>query len=385
LAALLDKQVMMLADRGNASALIGSLWADLAATHGGQLVGATAPIPGGGQRHVVERVVRLDDDARIAKRASKNGLQNPDMVFFGTMDGKTTVQAVDAKFSVETARSKQVSIEMMQGLIGLGSFFDELVGGLDPDATLVPGLFLSPDSAFTRYVIQRGRGIIRLTIDVNEMVLIDVSSSEMFDAVEGRELMEALFRLDSHHAHPMENLLAGVYYFRLARSAIAMWTDQVRPLLAFNDRVEVNVLDVASDLRGYSRSAASARSAVFDWADSVEQINRQRSAIEQVAGLPVTGRELREWVQRDAAALNSPPPSMNQVRRRLGAWFRGELRSRIGPIFPPQNDLAATLIEIGSESRELSSQIRPKTSVIVSELIASQTAKALDGESVRSS
>jgi hypothetical protein len=371
---MLDRQVMALADRGNASGMIGDLWADRAAAHADELVGAKAPIPGSKQHHVVERVVRLDDDARIARRASKNGLQNPDLIFFGAMNGTATVQAVDAKFSVETARSKQVSVEMMQGLIGLGEFFDQAVGGLDASATLVPGLFLSPESAFTRYVIRRGRGIIRLTIDTDEMVLIDVSSSEMFGDVEGRELMDQLFRIDGHRADPMANLLAGVYYFRLARAAIAMWIDQKRPLLAFNDRIDVDIPAVALSLDRYTRTAGNARAAIFDWSNDVDLINRQRAAVDRVSGLPVTSRELREWVQADAESLQSLPPSMNQVRRRLGSWFRGELRQRVGPVLPPQDDLPGTLMEIGKASRALSSQLRSRTSDIVAELLATREA-----------
>jgi hypothetical protein len=367
---MLDRQVMALADRGNASGMIGSLWADLAASHAEQLVGASVPIPGNAHDHVVERVVRLDDDARIASLASKNGLQNPDLIFFGAMNGHTTIQAVDAKFSVETARSKQVSVDMMQGLIGLGAFFDQAVGGLDTEASIVPGLFLSPDSAFTRYVIRRGRGIIKLTIGVDEMLLIDVSSAAMFGNVEGCKLMDALFRIDSHHADPMENLLAGVYYFRLARAAIAMWVDQNRPLLAFNDKVDADVAAVESALDRYASSAPNARAAILAWSDNVEHVNRQRAAVDRVAGLPVPGKELREWIQHDAALLGSLPPSMNQVRRRLGAWFRGELRARVGPVFPPQADLPAVLMEIGRESRALSTQLRSRTSEIVADLAA---------------
>ena len=88
LTAMLDRQVMVLADRGSASALIGSQWADFAASHADQLVGATVSIPKSGRLHTIERVVRLDHDDRIAKRASRNGLQNPDLLLFGRLDGR---------------------------------------------------------------------------------------------------------------------------------------------------------------------------------------------------------------------------------------------------------------------------------------------------------
>ncbi len=161
-----------------------------------------------------------------------------------------------------------------------------------------------------------------------------------------------------------------MYYFRLARSAIALWIDEHRPLLTFNDVTVVNIEAVLGALDARAGIAPSAYQIVHRWAADVEQVNKQRSAIDRVSGLPVTGKELREWIQQDAAKANVLLPSMNQVRRRLGAWFRGELRDRLGPIYPPQDDLGSILIDIGRESRSVSPQLRSTTTEIVAELLS---------------
>lgn len=369
LAALLNRQLMMFADRGGASGIVGTRWADIAAAHASEFVGRTAPIPGTDQTHTIERVVRLDDDARIARRASKLGLQNPDLLFFGTVNGSRTIQAVDAKFSIETARAKQVSIEMMEGLLTLGAFLDEAVGGIDPAAQLLPGLFISPESPVTQYVIRRGRGITKLTVDPGEVLLMDISSEEMFGAGEEVPLMQRLFAIDDVPTEPLGSVLSGLYYFRLSRAAIAAWFDITRPLLAFNDAIETNITAVE---HGIAERAARSRSAwhlINTWIDEADAVNRQRAAIDRVVGLPIVNRDLREWIEQDAKALGETPPSMNQVRRRLGAWHRSALREQFGPIEPPRSDLGEILLQLGEYSRSLAPQLRPRTAEIVAALV----------------
>jgi hypothetical protein len=379
ISALLNRQLMILADRGNASAQVGARWADIAAAHAESLVGIEVPIPRSGGHHVIERVARLDDDHRIARRASKSGLQNPDLLLFGQLNGEPTAQAVDAKFSVETARSSQVSIAMMTGLVSLGDVFDRAVGGIDPNARLVPGLFISPDSAFTRFVIRRGRGITRLTIDREEMVLIEAPAVDMYGGCEGEELYDLLFALDSHRCHPLDHFLAGLYYFRAARSVIASWIDTRRPLLAFNDVVEANMDAIGAELARRSRTASSAWNLVLSWAEDAEVVNQQRASVDRAAGLPVSGRELREWIAEEIARCDGPYPSPNQVRRRLGAWHRSQLRERFGPLAPPQEKLDATLRALGRVSRELAPSIRARTAAIVEELCAAPDIEEIAG------
>jgi hypothetical protein len=103
-AAVLDRELMGLADRGGASNLIGARWADVAAAHAMTWPGQERPNPDDpGAPILVDRVARLDDVPQIATAAGRQGLQNPDLLLFGTSNGKPSIQAADAKFSIETA------------------------------------------------------------------------------------------------------------------------------------------------------------------------------------------------------------------------------------------------------------------------------------------
>ena len=76
--AVLNRQVMGLADRGGASGLVGGRWADLCADWASNLVGrhATIPVPEIEPFPIV-KVARLDDLPQIASVASKRGPRLP--------------------------------------------------------------------------------------------------------------------------------------------------------------------------------------------------------------------------------------------------------------------------------------------------------------------
>src|SRR5829696_6093479 len=83
-AALLDREVMGLADRGGASNLIGDRWADIAAAHAATWPQRNQVITVENQEPFpVARVDRLDATPEVAAAASKRGLQNPDLVLIG--------------------------------------------------------------------------------------------------------------------------------------------------------------------------------------------------------------------------------------------------------------------------------------------------------------
>src|SRR5688572_14107461 len=119
-AALFDRDVMTFADRGGASNLIGDRWADLAAAHAEGWSGGLGWIElADGETAPIDHVDRLDATPRIAAEASRHGLQNPDLLLVGGDEHGQVIQAADAKFSIETARSKQVSPEVVLALLGL--------------------------------------------------------------------------------------------------------------------------------------------------------------------------------------------------------------------------------------------------------------------------
>ena len=234
-AAVLDREVMGLADRGGASNLVGDRWADLCADHALAWPNCERPVPDGGDEGLrVERVLRLDATPAVAAAASKRGLQNPDLLLVGTRGGAPTLQAVDAKFSVETARAKQVSPAVVADLLGLRDILPALFGDLGRNGqapAVVPGVFLCPDYPLTHLMLRRRHGILRTTVRPEEVVLLPAPADRFFAPVEGASVMPPLAAIDDLPMRLDESLLASLYYFRLARAAVGCWLDATKPLL----------------------------------------------------------------------------------------------------------------------------------------------------------
>jgi len=369
--ALFDREVMTLADRGGASNLIGDRWADLAAAHAATWGGTARAIGGAnGALLEIDRVQRLDDMPRVAAAASKRGLKNPDLLLIGEHAGRPTIQAADAKFSIETARARQVSPEVVEGLLSLRDRVPELLDGVDPDTEIVPGLFLSPDYPLTHLMLRRRRGILRTTVRPDEVVLVPAPADCFWEGMSGADVMVPLATVDELPLSLETSLLAGVYYFRLARAAAGCWLDAHKPLLLHEDRVEVDLDAVRDEAARRAQTAGSAIDLIRRWDSDVQRIRDQRTAVDQVAGFPMPSRNLREMTAAIARAQGKASPSSNQVRRRLGAWYRGALRERVGPLRPPVDDLPRVLRQVAAAGRELQPRLNGEVERVVRELLA---------------
>jgi hypothetical protein len=371
IAAALDRMVMSLADRGGASNMIGARWADVAAAYAMTWPGQERPNPQAPDAPLfVERVARLDDIPQVAAAASRRGLQNPDLLLFGICDGKPTIQAADAKFSVETARAKQVSPTVVEGLLGLGDTLAQYLGSPGDGAALIPGVFLSPDYPLTHLMLERRQGILRTTVRRSEVVLVPVRSSAFFSPMEGAGTMRVLAAVDHLPVTVDDSLLAGLYYMRLARAAVGCWLDATKPLLVFQDRLVVDELQVEQEATQRASGASSAFGLIRGWDADVETIRKHRLAVDQVAMLPIVNKDLRARIGQLAKSNGKHPPSVNQVRRRLGAWYRGEIRERVGPILPPVSDLPVTLTDIAAAGAAAAPGLDAELARIVAELAA---------------
>jgi hypothetical protein len=379
--AVLNRQVMVLADRGGASGEVGRRWADMSADAVATLVGQSSPVPGGGPApFVIERVARLDDIPRIATTASKRGLQNPDFLFVGTADGRQAIQAADAKFSVETARSKQVSPAVVEALFGLGELMRPIIGEISPEIDILPGVFLSPDYPLTEMMLRGRHGIVKATVNASEVMLIPASARAFFAPLEGASLMPVLAAVDALPIQIDASLLAGLYYFRLSRAAIGCWLDAVRPLLGLNDQITVDEAAVRAEAEVRAGRAASAFDLILSWDADVDSVRAQRAAVEQVAGLPLMSKELRGWIETASRQAGCEPPSANQVRRRLGAWFRAQLREQVGLMSPPVENFGEQLREVGRVAATLTPRLEAETRRIVAELGAQQRNELTEAE-----
>jgi hypothetical protein len=368
--ALFDREVMGLADRGGASNLIGDRWADVAAAHVATWIGTERRLHADDQQplHIV-RVDRLDATPAVAAAASKRGLQNPDLLLIGQRGNQQAIQAADAKFSVETARSKQVSPEVVLGLLELRNHVSGLLEGVGDRIQVESGVFLCPDYSLTHLMLRHRRGIVRTTVRREEVVLVPAAPDEFWDGVPGAAIMAPLAGTDKLLARPEENLMAGVYYFRLARAAVGFWLDATKPLLLHNDTLTVDIGAVREETERRSREVISAIDLIRRWDADVQTIRNQRAAVDQVAALPIPGRELRTMAANIARTASADPPSANQVRRRLSAWYRGALRDRFGPILPPVADLRSILRQLADAGRDLAPQAERELERIVLELV----------------
>lgn len=381
--ALFDREVMGLADRGGASNLIGDRWADIAATHVAAWIGSERGLHADDQEPMrIVRVDRLDATPAVAAAASKRGLQNPDLLLIGQRGDRQAIQAADAKFSVETARSKQVSPEVVLGLLELRKHVPGLLDGVSERIQVESGVFLCPDYPLTHLMLRHRRGIVRATVRQEEVVFVPAAPDRFWNGVPGADIIAPLADTDRLPAQPDENLMAGVYYFRLARAAVGFWLDATKPLLLHNDVVTVDVDAVHAETVRRSAHARSAIDLIRRWNADVQAIRNQRAAVDQAAALPIPGRELRMMAVKIAQAAGADPPSANQVRRRLGAWYRGVLRDRFGPILPLVADLPSIVRQLGDAGRDLAPQAERELERIVLELVAEARSGA--GSAVRS-
>jgi hypothetical protein len=367
---LFDREVMGLADRGGASNLIGDRWADLAAGHAETWIGTERRLHADDQEPLrIVRVERLDATPAVAAAASKRGMQNPDLLLIGQRGDQQAIQAADAKFSVETARSKQVSPEVVLGLLELRDHVPGMLRGVSDRIQVESGVFLCPDYPLTHRMLRYGRGIVRTTVRREEVVLVPAAADQFWEGVQGAELIAPLAATDALPTRSDENLMAGVYYFRLARAAVGFWLDATKPLLLHNDAVAVDIDAVREETVYRSRESTSAFDLIRRWDADVQAIRNQRAAVDQVAALPIPGRDLRPMATRIAQAVGADPPSANQVRRRLWSWYRGALRDRFGPISPPVADLPSVLRQLAHAGSDLAPQAERELERIVLELV----------------
>lgn len=389
ISALFDRTVMSLADKGAASNLVGERWADLASSYASNWPLAERTIPGAdGDPVKVVRVDRLDNLPRIAAVASRRGLQNPDLLIVGEEAGDVVVQAADAKFSVETARSKQVSAEMLSDLMSIRPVVPELLSGIDAHVRPEPGIFLCPDYSLTRLMLNRGyrtgRGILRTTVSADEVELVPVSPETFWEPMEGQELIELLQQVDHLGKLSAQSLAVGLYYFRLSRAAAGLWHEATRPILSPPGKMPSDMGSLAQEAVRRTPGAGSAFELIQQWDEDVQEIRNQRAAIEHVANPPIPGKELRDRVARIAHRSGAVPPSVNQVRRRLGAWYRHEVRQRIGVLQPPIPDLNSALAQVAAAGKAVAPQLDRELERIVLECLqANSDAADLDVDEQR--
>jgi hypothetical protein len=368
-AAIHDRTFMQLSDRGGASNAIGDRWAALCS----QALSA-------GQRSLLalddppvtaDIAVRLDDVPEIARTASRNQLQNPDFLLIGSCQTGQVLWAADAKFSVDTAKSKQVSRQVVEALLEMGDTVSSLLPRLQPDLDVHDGVFLCPDYPLTHRLLQDRRGPRRATVREDEVRYVPVTSVEFLEPMGQLGLRTFLAGLDAFPFEPEARLLVGLYYYRLARAAVGCWRDQIAPLLSYRDTIEIDEDAVEAEGRRLATVRSSAWGLLLRWNDLADEVRQQRSAIDHVTSVPINGRQLRDRILERSEVAGIVPPSGTRVRRALGSWFRGQIRAEFGPITPPVDDFGLLLDALGRFSRTLTRATEERLERIIDEMVAS--------------
>jgi hypothetical protein len=369
LAAVFDRQLMRLSDRGGASGMIGDRWADICASALGGWAQTTRALASNERNVSVQRIIRLDDVPAIALTASRQKLQNPDFIIIGENGAGPVMLAADAKFSVETAVASQVSAESLQALLQMGPLIGEHLGDVDVEASVEDGVFLCPDYSLTHYMLDRRRLPRRATVDPAQVAFLPVTALSFIEPMEAASLIPLFAGVDELQLDYRRSLLLTLYYFRLVRAGIGCWFDQTGPLLDYREKPALDMQQVDAQARHLATRSNSAWEMIERWDDLAETVRQQRTAVNHVTSLPIVNRELRQQVEAAAQEAGVVAPSLNKVRRRIGAWFRDRLRDDFGPILPPVDDFSGVLMRLSERARDLRPEVAAATEDIILEML----------------
>ena len=372
-----DRDVTRLSDRGLASNMIGDRWSEIAAEEMQTWEGQSVVLPGGSALAVTD-VFRLDDIPRIATIASRRKLQNPDFIVSGRIDGSKVLMAVDAKFSIDTAKAPQVSAEILQALLDVGELITDMLPGLPRDAELRDGLFLSPAVPLTHYVMKRSRGRLSLRVPRHQVLLVPVSPVPFLKPLEGSRLIGTLASKDGFREEIRHNMLLAMYYFRLVRACYGSYTDLTTPIFGTPNRppgatgwLEQRTMEIA-------RSVASAWEVVLRWDAEAEQVRRQREIAYAAMPFPLANKAVRDRIELESELRGIDAPSLNSVRKRLGSWYRAQFDERIGVVQPPVDDISALVERIHAVAAEVDPLVPAAMDIIIEDVFAKQMTQDTD-------
>lgn len=371
--AVLDRELMAWSDRGGASRYFGERWSAECARVLDAWVGAECPGPSS-RPFVLQAVVNLDDNPRIAIQSGSHKLVNPDFVLIGQRaNGQAVLQAADAKFAVDTIKAPQVSAEALHALLDVegGLAREAIESALDaplPDQPLVErGIFLSPRGPFNDYFLPRVLSRRAAELDRDQIVLLDADPVQMFAGLPMTGVIGPLASIDRLPVTPRENLLAAMYYFRLACACTWMWVEERTPLLSLAPAPDVESDALLAEVKARSEGATSGIDLVEQWAEDIEQITGARKSLQQVISVPLSMGRLREMVT--AATGAEDRRLVRRVRAALDKQYRLRLVEEIGEVpAQPEEPLPEILRLIATASRKMAREFERSAAQEISRL-----------------
>ena len=366
-----DRQVTQLSDRGLASNMIGDRWSDVAAEYIERWPGSVVLLPDGSSL-AVRRVYRLDTTPAIASIASRRKLQNPDFIVAGDRNGTEVLLAIDANFSIDTAKSAQVAGETLSALLDVGPLITELLPDLPLDAEVVDGYFVAPDMPLSHYVLDLARGRLAARVPRRQALLIPVQPVPFLKPLTGSRLLGPLATIDGFRDHLRQDMLLAMYYFRLARACYGAYAETTTPIFGPASASVGSESELERRTIELARGARSSWEVVLQWDAAAERVRRQREAAYAAMAFPLANREVRDRIAAASKQRGVVAPSVNSVRRRIGSWYRDQFDEQLGIVLPPVDDMATLLQRIHGIAAELTPTIDDAVRTIIDEVLASQ-------------
>lgn len=204
------RQLWRIGDWGGASEHIGRRWETLGARCLERLVGVERPGPGG-EAYRTRTALVLAAEPELAAAVQAHGKSHADALLIGEQAGRTVLEPVDFKWTLETANPKQVGADVLGALLDeppalLATRLAGLLADLPGDEPLHhDGIFLAPDHADNRAHLAPGG-----PLDPEWAVLCPVDGTEFFSSLPGWDVAGALARLDGAYLGTLEG--ADKYY-----------------------------------------------------------------------------------------------------------------------------------------------------------------------------
>ena len=166
----------------------------------------------------MRRTLVLGAQPELAAEVHASGRPHADAMLLGVADGRTILEPVDFKWTLETANPKQVGADVLGELLTeppalLAARLAALLADLPGREPLHhDGIFLAPDHADNRaHLAPRG------PLDPEWAILCPVDATEFFSPLVGWDVAGALARLDGAYLGTLE---AAEKYYRLGAGVL---------------------------------------------------------------------------------------------------------------------------------------------------------------------
>jgi hypothetical protein len=215
---LAGRQLWRVGDWGGASEQIGRQWERIGARCLDGLIGVERPGPDGAV-YLPKRALVLAADPVLAAQVQAHGKTHADAILIGVQEGRTILEPVDFKWTLETANPRQVGAEVLGDLLAEAPplLTTRLAEGLaDLPSPEVPlyhdGIFLAPDHSENRAQLAPTG-----PLDPAWAVLCPIDADEFFPPLPGWDVALALARVDGAYLGTVE---ASERYYRLGAGVL---------------------------------------------------------------------------------------------------------------------------------------------------------------------